>query len=132
MHRARQLVDDVMSLLPFSLAVAGAEVLFTGNESLTLIQMLELPLFEIGGSILVGFLAGTILKAIMERMKSFHDSMAVGTSETFGLSLILSSMVMGIMVVNLAPEHGKRTRFTIEQAGPVIYVLFFNLAGAPG
>jgi Kef-type K+ transport system membrane component KefB len=75
----------------------------------------------------------------MQRMKSFHDSMAVsigfvfmaiGISETFSLSLILSSMVMGIAVVNLAPEHGKRIRFTIEQAGPVIYVLFFTLVGA--
>jgi Kef-type K+ transport system membrane component KefB len=75
----------------------------------------------------------------MQRMKSFHDSMAisigfvflaVGISETFGLSLILSSIVMGITVVNRSPEHGKRIRFTIEQAGPVIYVLFFTLVGA--
>jgi NhaP-type Na+/H+ or K+/H+ antiporter len=132
-------LDDAMSLLLFSLAAVGAEVLLTGTQSLTLIQMLEFPLIEIGGSILVGFLAGIMLNTIMQRMKSFHDSMAVsigfvfmavGISETFGLSLILSSMVMGITVVNLAPEHGKRIRFTIEQAGPVIYVLFFTLVGA--
>jgi Kef-type K+ transport system membrane component KefB len=39
-------------------------------------------------------------------------------------------MVMGMTVVNQSPEHGKRIRFTIEQAGPVIYVLFFTLVGA--
>jgi NhaP-type Na+/H+ or K+/H+ antiporter len=132
-------LDDAMSLLLFSLAAAGAEVLLTGTQSLTLLQVIELPLIEIGGSILLGFISGMILNVIMQRMKSFHDSMAVsigfvfmtvGVSETLGLSLILSSMVMGITVVNLSPEHGKRIRFTIEQAGPVIYVLFFTLVGA--
>jgi Kef-type K+ transport system membrane component KefB len=39
-------------------------------------------------------------------------------------------MVMGTTVVNNWPEHGRHIRFTIEQAGPVIYVLFFALVGA--
>jgi Kef-type K+ transport system membrane component KefB len=80
-----------------------------------------------------------ILNLILQRMKSLHDSMAVsigfvfmtvGISETLGLSLILSCMVMGITVVDLSPEHGKRISFTIEHAGPVIYVLFFILVEA--
>jgi Kef-type K+ transport system membrane component KefB len=33
-------------------------------------------------------------------------------------------------VVNRSPEHGRNIRYTIEQAGPVIYVLFFALVGA--
>jgi Kef-type K+ transport system membrane component KefB len=47
-----------------------------------------------------------------------------------GFSLILTTMVMGMTVVNRAPEHGRNIRYTIEQAGPVIYVLFFALVGA--
>lgn len=132
-------LDDAMSLILFSMAIAGAEAILTGSQSLSLIEIIEYPIFEIGGSILLGITAGLLLNAIMGRMKSFHDSMAisigfvflcVGLSETFGLSLILTSMVMGITVVNRSPEHGKRIRFTIEQAGPVIYVLFFTLVGA--
>jgi Kef-type K+ transport system membrane component KefB len=132
-------LDDAMSLLLFSLAIAAAESLLTGAQSLSLLQIIEYPIFEIGGSILLGVIAGLLLNSIMQRMTSSHDSMAisigfvflaVGLSETLGLSLILSSMVMGITVVNRSPEHGKRIRFTIEQAGPVIYVLFFTLVGA--
>jgi Kef-type K+ transport system membrane component KefB len=132
-------LDDAMSLLLFSLAIAGAETILTGAQSLSILQILEYPIFEIGGSILLGVTAGLSLNAIMKHMKSLHDSMAisigfvflcVGLSETFGLSLILASMVMGITVVNRSPHHGKRIRFTIEQAGPVIYVLFFTLVGA--
>ena len=39
-------------------------------------------------------------------------------------------MVMGTATVNRCAEHGRHIRFTIEQAGPVIYVLFFTLVGA--
>jgi Kef-type K+ transport system membrane component KefB len=39
-------------------------------------------------------------------------------------------MVMGMTVVNRDRELGRAIRFTIEQAGPVIYVLFFTLVGA--
>ncbi len=132
-------LDDAISLLLFSLAAAASEAFLLGSASLSFWQVIEYPLFEIGGSILLGAASGLLLNAIMHRMKSFHDSMAisigfvflcVGLSQTLGLSLILTSMVMGLTVVNREPEHGKRIRFTIEQAGPVIYVLFFTLVGA--
>jgi Kef-type K+ transport system membrane component KefB len=72
-------------------------------------------------------------------MKRQHDAMAVsigfvllgvGLSEVFGFSLILTTMIMGMVVVNRCCEHGRHIRYTIEQAGPVIYVLFFTLVGA--
>lgn len=39
-------------------------------------------------------------------------------------------MVLGAVVVNISAEHGRLIRYTIERAGPVIYVLFFALVGA--
>jgi len=132
-------LDDALSLLLFSIVAAYTETLLTGTGRPTLIQVLELPFFEIGGSILLGVLAGLILNQILHRMKNLHDAMAisigfvflcVGISETMSLSLILTTMVMGITVVNQYPEHGRSIRFTIEQAGPVVYVLFFTLVGA--
>ncbi len=39
-------------------------------------------------------------------------------------------MILGAVVVNVSEEHGRHIRYTIEQAGPVIYVLFFALVGA--
>ncbi|HEY65164.1 MAG TPA: hypothetical protein G4O02_11400 [Caldilineae bacterium] len=132
-------LDDALSLLLYSLAAALAETILTGSGMPSLTQVLELPLIEIGGSLVLGVTAGLLLNLIMHRMKSLHDSMAVsigfvflcvGLSEALGLSLILTSMIMGMTVVNRSPEHGRHIRFTIEQAGPVIYVLFFALVGA--
>jgi len=131
--------DDAVSLLLFSLVAAWTETLLTGSSTPSLLQVLELPLIEIGGSILLGLTAGLLLNLIMHRMKSHHDAMAVsvgfvllcvGLSEALGFSLILTTMIMGMTVVNRSPGHGQHIRFTIEQAGPVIYVLFFALVGA--
>jgi Kef-type K+ transport system membrane component KefB len=118
----------------------------TGGGDVSLIEMIELPLFEIGGSIIVGTVGGLFLTDVMnhisvrhERERRSHDAMVVsiavifiatGLSRSIELSLILTTMVMGIVVVNRRPANGRYIQFTIQQAGPIIYVLFFALVGA--
>lgn len=132
-------IDDALALVLYSVAAAFAESLLTQSGAPSLLQVLELPLLEIGGSILLGGGLGLLLDRIMCRMKVQHDAMAVsigfvflcvGLSQALGFSLILTTMILGLVVVNRCAEHGRHIRFTIEQAGPVIYVLFFTLVGA--
>jgi Kef-type K+ transport system membrane component KefB len=132
-------MDDALALLLFSVAAAFAESLLAQSGPPSMLQMLGLPLIEIGGSLVLGVGLGLLLDQIMCRMKHQHDAMAisigfvflgVGLSEAFGFSLILTTMILGMVVVNRCPEHGRHIRYTIEQAGPVIYVLFFTLVGA--
>ncbi|MFN2225046.1 MAG: cation:proton antiporter [Anaerolineae bacterium] len=132
-------MDDALALVLYSLAAAFAESLLARSGAPSLLHVLELPLVEIGGSLLLGVGMGLLLDRIMCRMKVQHDAMAVsigfvflcvGLSEALSFSLILTTMILGMVVVNRCPEHGRHIRFTIEQAGPVIYVLFFTLVGA--
>lgn len=132
-------MDDALALMLFSLAAALAESLLAASGPPSWLQVLQLPLIEIGGSLVLGVGLGLLLDRIMCRMKVQHDAMAisigfvflgVGLSEAFGFSLILTTMILGMVVVNRCPEHGRHVRYTIEQAGPVIYVLFFTLVGA--
>ena len=133
-------LDDALALLLYSIAAALAETMLVGGaQTLTLLETVALPLIEIFGSIILGTGVALILNYILCRMKNHHDAMAisiasvlivVGVSESFGFSLILSTMVLGTVIVNRDCEHGRYIRFTIEQAGPVIYVLFFALVGA--
>jgi NhaP-type Na+/H+ or K+/H+ antiporter len=132
-------MDDALALVLFSIAAAFAESLLAQSGPPSAIQILQLPLIEIGGSLLLGVGLGLILDRIMCRMKVQHDAMAVsigfvllavGLSQAFGFSLILTTMVLGMVIVNRCAEHGRHIRYTIEQAGPVIYVLFFTLVGA--
>ncbi|MEN8172455.1 MAG: cation:proton antiporter [Chloroflexota bacterium] len=132
-------LDDALSLLLYSLAAAFAVSSMGGFSTTIASQFLILPLIEIGGSVGLGLLLGQFLDFIMSRVKRHHDAMAisiafvflaVGLSESLGFSFILTTMVLGVVVVNRFPEHDRHIRFTIEQAGPVIYVLFFALVGA--
>jgi Kef-type K+ transport system membrane component KefB len=132
-------LDDALALLLYSIAATLAETALAGGDAPTLIQIVEMPLVEIGGAILLGVAAGWLLDMIIGRMRWQHDAMAisiafvflcVGLSEALGFSLILTTMIMGTVVVNRRPEHARYIRHTIEQAGPVIYVLFFALVGA--
>jgi Kef-type K+ transport system membrane component KefB len=132
-------LDDAVALLLYSITAAIAESLLAGRGSPELMELFRLPLVEIGGSLLFGLVMGLLLDFILYRLKNRHDAMAmsigvvllcVGLSEAFGLSLILTCMVLGTTVINRYPEHARYIRFTVEQAGPVIYVLFFALVGA--
>jgi Kef-type K+ transport system membrane component KefB len=132
-------LDDALALILYSIAANLAEATLVNSSSISWESTALIPFIEIGGSVLLGFGLGFILEWIMKRMKSHHDAMAisigfvfigVGLSETFGFSLILTSMLMGSFLVNRDPAHTRSIRYTIEQAGPVIYVLFFSLVGA--
>ncbi len=132
-------MDDALALVLYSVAAALAESLLAHSGAPSLLRILELPLIEIGGSAMLGLGMGLLLDFIMRQMKRQHDAMAVsigfvllcvGLSQALGFSLILTTMILGIVVVNRCAGHGRHIRFTIEQAGPVIYVLFFSLVGA--
>ena len=132
-------LDDALSLLLYSIAAAFVTALLAGTGNPTFFEIMELPLYEIGGSIFLGFILGYILDKILHEMTHTHDAMAIsigfvllssGIAEAAGFSLILTCMVLGMTLVNICPEHGKLIRYTIEQMGPVIYVLFFTLVGA--
>jgi Kef-type K+ transport system membrane component KefB len=132
-------LDDALALLLYSITATMAEALFSQSGAPSLASMMGLPLIEIGGSLGLGLGMGLLLDLILSRMQRHHDAMAVsigvvfvcvGLAQACGFSLILTTMVLGAVVVNRCEDHGRYIRFTIEQAGPVIYVLFFALVGA--
>ena len=131
-------IDDALALLLFSFAAAVAELLMIGGD-LSLIEMIKLPLFEIGGSLIVGIIIGWLMALILKRLPLRYDAVALpigislfaaGLATTLHLSLILVTMTMGTTVVNVDRKHGDYIRYIIEQAAPVVYILFFALAGA--
>ena len=132
-------MDDGLALLIYSIAAIFAESLLLGTGMPTLFQIVALPLFEIGGSILLGVGLGAALNLLLKRLNRRLDAMVacigllllgIGLSQALELSFILTSMILGMFVVNRSPERGLQVRYTIERAGPVIYTLFFALVGA--
>jgi NhaP-type Na+/H+ or K+/H+ antiporter len=132
-------LDDALALIMFYLSAGIVESNLKNAGSISLFELLAFPVYEIFGSIVLGVLLSLVLDMLLSRVTREHDAMAlslgfilftVGMSLMLHLSLILSTMAMGLVLVNRRPEHGYKIRYTIEQAGPVVYVLFFTLIGA--
>jgi Kef-type K+ transport system membrane component KefB len=132
-------LDDAVALLLFSLCSGIVENNLTQSASTPILSILMVPVVEIGGSLFLGVVISLTLDILLHRIKGQHDGMAisigfvllsVGVSVTLGMSLILTTMTVGFVLINRSPEHGYRIRYTVEQAGPILYVLFFALIGA--
>lgn len=132
-------LDDALALLLFSFAVSIAESILAHTGGLTLAEMLELPLVEIGGALLLGILVGAPFQWFLNQLKGRHAVCAfivgtviflAGLANSFHVSLILAAMTMGVVVANLKSDNSQYAHCTIERVGPMAYILFFALVGA--
>ncbi|MBV1905247.1 MAG: cation:proton antiporter [Pseudomonadales bacterium] len=128
-------IDDAWGLLIFSLLLAVAQSLNVENGTWAIL----LPAaWEIGGAIILGIAIGIPMAYLTGRIVPGEPTQAealgavllcAGLSEYAGVSFILSAMVLGIMVANLA-DHHERPFHAIQGIEWPALVLFFLLAGA--
>jgi Kef-type K+ transport system membrane component KefB len=132
-------LDDALSLLLFSFASAIVESLLTHAGSFSLVQMFELPLWEIGGALLLGVGVGMPFQWLLNRLQESHAMYAfivgvviltAGLSNSLGVSLILAQMTLGIIITNLGGDNSQYARAVVDRIGPLAYILFFVLVGA--
>lgn len=130
-------LDDGLAVVFFALASAVAHTLIHPGTAAWWAPLGE-ALTEIGLSVLLGILAGLLLKAtamVVRRREALLMVIlgvilsTVGAAVTLHLSPLLAAMVVGFVIVNLERFH--RDFFTVtEQIEEPIYGLFFALAGA--
>lgn len=135
--------DDGLAIIIFGFAAAFAKNLLIGeatghNESI--LPAMLLPLKEIGLSILVGGVVGFIFCWMVRNLEHSKDILivifgavliATGLSLRWHLSLIMTNMVVGFVLVNTRREALVH-RVTSPLLGimPLLFILFFCLAGA--
>ncbi|HID25979.1 MAG TPA: cation:proton antiporter [Thermoplasmata archaeon] len=129
--------DDGLAILiyAFSIAIAGV-ILSSGTLSLSTIVIP--PLAEIFSAILIGGAVGTpfafILKKMIEREEIITVTLiallvTAGLSQLLNVSLILSCMVLGMIVINLFPQANKPVFDYIKSISLPVYIMFFVIAG---
>ncbi len=132
-------LDDALALLLFSFALVISESLLVQNGGLPWGQMLLLPLREIGGAVLLGVAVGAPFQWALNRLKHQHAVcgfivgtvlFAAGLATSWGFSLILATMTMGLVVANLKGDNSQYAHCVVERVGPLAYILFFVLVGA--
>jgi len=128
-------IDDAWGLMAFSLVLASVKMLGGEGGSWVLIGQAA---WELLGAIALGIVLGLPMAYISGRIKpgqpTLLEAMGMvllcgGIAQHIGVSYLLSSMVLGVVVTNLAKHHD-RPFHEIEDVEWPFMVLFFTLTGA--
>ncbi|MBC8450746.1 cation:proton antiporter [bacterium] len=138
--------DDGLAILIFGFAAALAKVLIVkqllggDGASLNILAAMGRPALEIVGSLAVGTVLGFVFCQLVRRLRSGRDMLiiifgtvlaATGISLFLNLSLILTNMAIGFVLVNTRREaFVHKVTAPLREIMPLLFILFFCLAGA--
>ena len=144
--------DDAIGLIVFSISVSISRI-FVASGGVDIVTLLFVPLLEIFGSLLLGFILGIALHFTIKYFKSRNNHMiiiiaytllGVGACKALNLiqihgqnldfSSLLTCMVIGAVYVNYTDEENKPTIIRdielMDRWTPFLFTLFFVLSGA--
>jgi len=135
--------DDGFGIVIFGFASAFARSMLNvenGGPAATVSALIAKPFLEIGLSVGIGSVIAFVFCLPLQRISSQRDVfvltfafvlIATGICVRLRLSVILTNLILGIVAVNTQPEKViRKIRTEITQALPLLFVLFFILAGA--
>jgi Kef-type K+ transport system membrane component KefB len=135
--------DDGLAIIIFGFAAAIAKSLLiaeVSNQTGAILPALLTPLKEISLSITVGTIIGVIFCQLVRRLTGSREMFilvfaavlfATGISATLHLSLIMTNMVVGFVLVNTCKELLVRKVVNpLSEIMPLLFILFFCLAGS--
>ncbi len=132
--------DDGFAIIIFGFAAAIARAIVTGHEGSGFASMVLLPLKEIGLGMVIGFIVALITGFLGRMLKNQRDHfilvfgftmLVIGVCEILHISIIFTLLIVGIGIVNTQPEKfTKNIGEQLKQVMPLLFVLFFVLAGA--
>jgi len=131
-------IDDIICLMIYAVASSIAKVLVEHGESIHVSKMITGPLYEIGGSVLLGLIVGGILIVLLRYFSRNREILSlvvagifitIGLANHFELSTLLANMTLGILVANFS-AHKLKAFMVIESFTAPLYISFFVIAGA--
>ncbi|MEE4196037.1 MAG: cation:proton antiporter [Bacteroidales bacterium] len=131
--------DDALGVINYSIAIAIAATLSSNHQFSALTSVLQ-PIVIICLSIVLGIIVGIILNFLTRFVKKETDGVLIvqvlglllicfGLSSMLSLDALLSTMSMGMIVVNFNPLREKIFGLLQRYIEEIIFVLFFVLAG---
>lgn len=135
--------DDGLGIVIFGFAAAIARTILVtqvGAEDIHIASVLAAPVLETIGGLALGLVAALLFCWLARTLRSTQDIfillfgivlLTTGLCELFHTSVILTNMVLGLIVVNTQP-HGfvQKVHEQLRTVLPLLFVLFFTLAGA--
>ena len=129
-------LDDAVALMAFGFAVAMVNILQHPGESSVVMSIL-MPVIEILGSILLGFVLGFLFTIPLRYFKKDSNRLIIIAAFVFlgsslatmlGLSPLLLCMCMSAMLVNISNTGESILRLT-DNVTPPIFLAFFVVSG---
>ncbi len=135
--------DDGLAIVIYAFAAGLAKVLIyrqAGHVGSGFFTSMAPPLIELFGSVVLGSILGVLFGALVRRQRGVPETLvlifsfvliATGLSTLLHLSLILTNMTIGFVLINTrADPVVKRATEPLRTVMPLIFVMFFCLAGA--
>jgi len=134
--------DDGLGIIIFGFASAIAKNILNnqaGTSSGGFFSLILTPMKEIALSIIIGLVVGALFCILVRKLKNSSDYfihifgvvlLMVGLSRAFHLSLILTNMTAGILIINTQRRNLVETMHKeLTNVIPLLFILFFTLAG---
>jgi len=131
-------LDDVFALLLYAITSSIAGNLM-GHGNVSLAENILQPVYETGGSIVIGIISGLLLSKLLiryteeDRILDFTLGAVLfilGLAVVLKVDMIMASMIMGTIFANKVPQKSRLVFSTVEAFAPPIYILFFAFVGA--
>ncbi len=131
--------DDIMGIILYTFSLSFAKFFLGASGTSFLTTMTDLG-WSIGGAVLLGIVFGIVFNYVVHLFdKETEGALIViisgilflcyGTANIFNFDELLSTMVLGIVVVNYN-KHQKKIFTIIERyTDELIFVIFFTLSG---
>ncbi|MFQ5680726.1 MAG: cation:proton antiporter [Candidatus Omnitrophota bacterium] len=130
-------LDDGLALVLYGLVSVFSRAMIA-NESASLWASVCSPLLELAKCLAIGGMMAVLLSWLIKRLEKKSVlalsigavAFVVGLSVYLRLDLILTSMVMGAVIVNVIPEVGDDLFKKIKEVSTSLYIFFFVFVGA--
>ncbi len=132
-------IDDAIALIIYAFASSIAKTLIIPQVHFSIFSTVFRPLEEVLGALIVGFGIGVTISFFSRWIRSSVDFFVIvvagifiniGIANSFGFSELLANMSLGMTLANLSPEAPRRISDAWRFSTPILYILFFCLAGA--
>ncbi len=130
-------LDDAGCVVLFSMVAAVCAVLAGGASRAVVFSSVLKPLWELGGSILIGLVIGYIVHRLVVNRRDRNEMVVIvlgfvlfcsAVTMDLHLSPLMTNMVLGLTLVNLSSKNERIFRM-LEPLEAPIYAAFFALAG---
>ena len=131
-------LDDILALILFAVSASVCGLLLGRTEGGLGTELAGLG-YEIGLAVVLGGLAGFALSKLLKKYRDEDKTLTfsiggilfiLGVSVALHIDMIMASMLMGVIMTNVAPRRSREVFAMLERIASPIFVLFFVLVGA--